>query len=104
MKFDNTWEIACLINYARENVSDNPREDDENVDTIAKAIELTCKPDEIGFVMPIDMFIDWVEQGGIGPYDGHGYYLDEHGDRIERIDFYSDKIPENIEFIAWYNK
>lgn len=100
--FKNTWEIKCLINYAREYIGDSDAETKQTIEEIAQAIELTCQ--DIGFVMPIEMFLDWAIDGFITDYDGIGYWLDKDGNRICRFNFYDDSLPEEAMFVAWYNK
>jgi hypothetical protein len=105
--FDKTWEIKCILNYYTEYLRGVDDYDDEERDEIrnicAKAIELTCQ--DIGFVMPIDMFIDWTNYGSITPYDGSGYFLDENGQRIGPLTWSDkDEQVQDAVFVAWYNK
>jgi hypothetical protein len=106
MMFDKTWEIKCILNYYTDylyGMDDDDEERDEIRDICAKAIELTCQ--DIGFVMPIDMFIDWTNYGSITPYDGSGYFLNENGQRIAPLTWTDkDEQVQDAVFIAWYNK
>lgn len=111
MSFNSTWEIGVLMaQYCNELDKLEPN-DWNNIEKIedlyAQAIELTVK-NNCGLIMPIDMCIDWVKSGGIIDYDGHGYLLDENGEKIGGMhcntDFLKKAKEEGACFVVWYNK
>lgn len=106
MEFKHDWKIKRILNYFQVSVrSTNDYDFDERdylLGSCGRAIELNCQTD--GFVMPIDMFCEWVNAGTITPYDGTGHYLDYEGNKVEGYIFDEFYCPENAEFVAWYNK
>lgn len=48
-------------------------------------------------------FISYVEQGYFIPDDGTGYFCDKDGKEICGV-WSSEKVPENAEFVMWFNK
>lgn len=105
--FDKTWEIKCILNYYTEclrGLDDDSYEERNEIRNIcAQAIEFTYQ--DFGFVMPLDMFVDWANSGFITSYDGHGYFLDENGKRIAPITWTKeDEMIQDAVFVAWYNK
>ena len=106
--FKNEWFIKSILDYYKNTIVSGLYPEYEwieqrNFCTIcARAIELTCE--DIGFVMPLDMFLKWETEGSLTDYDGHGYWLDKNGERIKLINFFSDVYPEDAVYVAWYNK
>ena len=111
-----TWKIEAIMNFYVDNIQKNHsiknimeriRENERIGDICSQAIELTCR-ENCGLIMPIDMCIDWVKSGGIIDYDGHGYLLDENGEKIGGMhcntDFLKKAKEEGACFVAWYNK
>ena len=111
MSFNSTWEISVLMAQCRDELDKLEPNDWNNIETTedlyAQAIELTVK-NNYGLIMPIDMCIEWVKSGGIIDYDGHGYLLDENGEKIGGMhcntDFLKKAKEEGACFVAWYNK
>ena len=109
MNFNHTWALGCLMrNYIEElKTCVNQYQKNEAEDRYAEAAELTVK-ENCGFIMPINMFIRWVDDGSLIDYDGMGYLLDAAGERTgySRCDVaFLEKAKKNgTVFIAWYNK
>lgn len=76
--------------------------------TYAQAMKLLFSKPELSFctLMPIEEFVEIVEDGGINQYDGTGDYLDFDGNDLnEPINWnYPSDYPDKAEFVAWYNK
>ena len=111
-----TWEIGVLINSYAEKIKpletdkfdyEQRKQKEALKDIYAQAIELTVK-DDCGLIMPIDECIEWVKSGSIIDYDGHGYLLDEAGERIGSmccsVSFLKKAKENGACFVAWYNK
>lgn len=116
MGFNLTWEIGVLMNSYAEKIKpletekydyEKERQKEALEELYAQAIELTVK-DDCGLIIPIDECIDWVSDGSIIDYDGHGYLLDENGKEIGGMHCdvsFLQKAKENGAcFVAWYNK
>lgn len=105
-EFENEWYIKQIIAYQNEvlrGYADYEWIEKQNLLTVcARAIELTCE--DIGFVMPLDMFFEWTTNGSLTDYDGHGYFLDKEGKRLELVNFFTTRYPEDAVYVAWYNK
>ena len=107
-EFENEWYIKQILNYYKNTIVSGVYPDYEwieqrNFCTIcARAIELTCE--DIGFVMPLDMFFKWTTDGSLTDYDGHGYFLDKEGKRLGLVNFFTATYPEDAVYVAWYNK
>ena len=105
-EFENEWYIKQIIYYyndALKNYEDYEQLEKANLLTICiRAIELTCE--DIGFVMPLDMFFKWTTDGYLTDYDGHGYFLDKEGKRLMLVNFFTTAYPEDAVYVAWYNK
>ena len=106
MNFKHEWEIKQILHYLQVSARCTNDHDFDERDYLAgscsRAIELNYQVD--GFVMPIDMFCEWVNAGSITPYDGIGYYLDYEGNRLDGDIFDEFYCPACAEFVAWYNK
>ena len=109
--FRTTWEIEVLINsYAEEKKKINEsdwRAEEALSDIYARAIELTAR-EQCGLYMPVNMFIEWVEDGNIIDYDGSAYACDSNGNRIGsthcNVKHINSMIEKGAIFVAWYNK
>lgn len=106
MEFKHDWKIRNILNYFKDTYRCVDDYDFDQKDFLtnscSRAIELTCK--DFGFVMPIDMFCEWVKAGYITDYDGIGYFLDYEGNRLEGDVFDEYFVPDDALFVAWYNK
>ena len=61
-------------------------------------IDIECK-------VPIEEFIEWVEDGSVIDYDGFGFLCDGENVLQEYIELDPDWLREqDVPFICWYNK
>ena len=106
MEFKYDWKIRQILQYFQVAVRCTDDHDfnqrDFLVGSCGRAIELICQGD--GFVMPIEMFCEWVKAGTITDYDGFGYFLDYEGNRLDGDVFDEFYCPACALFVAWYNK
>jgi hypothetical protein len=106
MEFNHDWEIKSILDYFIETYRCIDDYDFNQQDFLtykcSRAIELTCQDD--GFVMPIEMFREWVKVGSITDYDGFGYFLDYEGNRLDGDIFNKSYHPADALLVAWYNK
>ena len=106
MRFEHDWKIRNILDYFKEAYRCIDDYDFDQQDFLtnncSRAIELTCQGD--GFVMPIEMFNEWIKVGSITDYDGFGYFLDYEGNRLDGDVFNRFYHPADALFVAWYNK
>ena len=105
-EFKYDWKIRSILDYFKETYRciDDCDFDQQDflINNCSRAIELTCQ--DIGFVMPVDMFCEWVKVGYITDYDGFGYFLDYEGNKLDGDIFDEFYCPACAEFVVWYNK
>ena len=106
MEFNHDWEIKSILDYFKGTyrcINDYDfDQQDFLTNSCSRAIELTCQGN--GFVMPIEMFCEWVERSYITTLDGFGYFLDYEGNKVSGDIFNEYCISDEVMFVAWYNK
>ena len=65
-----------------------------------KALAIVARYD-FGDCYNIDDFMEEVRTGMFTSYDGDGYFYDGEGNQVGNV---WDSIPENAEFVLWFNK
>jgi hypothetical protein len=100
------WEIDCLQEWLEKYKKENSGDLLAIATTICEvelATRLNAEKD-YGFIMPIEMFLDWCIAGYLTSYDGVGYWTDIEGNRIEIFNFNGEELPEQAVFVDWYNR
>lgn len=108
---DLKWEIGVLLNFYANNVKDVDKYDydkREKIKTLyAQAILLNVEHG-YGLYLPIDDFIDWVDEGYLLDYDGFGKLLDANGKEIGnskcKVSFLKQAKKLGAVYVAWFNK
>ena len=100
------WELNCLQEWLEKYKKENSGDLLAIATTICEveqAIKLNTEKD-CGFIMPIEMFLDWCIASYITSYDGVGYWTDIEGNRIMMFNFNGEELPERAVFVDWYNR
>lgn len=95
-----TWDIEVILRDARK----HPEIDEE---LYAKQILKQCDPDTIGLILRAEHFAEWVKDGFITSYDGHGYYLNPDFTDAGYVDINAKKIlakAKDFPYVRWCNK
>ena len=70
-----------------------------------KSIE-QVQSEEFGDVYTLEQFADMVEEGGIMPYDGNGYFHD--GEKKTDVSVWTRNLTwddiKNCPYVVWYNR
>lgn len=70
-----------------------------------KSIE-QVQSEEFGDVYTLEQFADMVEEGGIIPYDGNGYFHD--GEHKTKLCVWDESLTyddiKNCPYVVWYNR
>ena len=66
-----------------------------------KALAIVAKYG-FGDCYSLDDFMEEVRAGMFTPYDGDGYFYDGEGNQVGNV--WDSYIPENAEFVLWFNK
>ncbi len=94
------WDFEVILRDARK----HPEIDEE---FYAKQLMILTDPACIGIILRNGHFAEWVKDGFVTSYDGHGYFVDKDGKDGPMVMFDPKKIrakEKDYPYVRWCNK
>lgn len=99
---DMAWSFGNFYPEIAEKMYDKVRgEWDPKLLECMRALAIVARYD-FGDCYRIKDFMEEVHRGMFTPYDGDGYFYDGDGNQVGNV--WDSYIPENAEFVLWFNK